>query len=132
MKSHTQSVTINLAPHRLYDFLAKPENLPKWAIFCHGIRFEKEKWIANTDHGEVDIAFVTDSQVRVIDFVISTGPGVALTSYSRVLANDTGAEYLFTHFQPSNMSDDVYQKQVIEPLEEELLGLKKLMETGAV
>ena len=39
MRSVTQSVTVHAGPDALFDFLAEPRNLPKWAIgFCRDIR----------------------------------------------------------------------------------------------
>ena len=85
--------------------------------------------MAETDQGEVQVVFVTDRVLGVIDFYISLTPGIELPSYSRVLPNDTGTEYLFTHFQPSDMSNHTYEKYVVDALEEELQGLKKIIES---
>jgi hypothetical protein len=38
-------------------------------------------------------------------------PGVEAVAYSRLLPNNTGAEYIFTQFQSPDMPDDVFADQ---------------------
>ncbi|MCK5525350.1 MAG: hypothetical protein KAI83_19655 [Thiomargarita sp.] len=128
MTLYTQSITINIAPDKLYDFLSRPENLPKWAIFCHDISLQGNDWIATTDFGDAKIRFNTDANLGVIDFYISKTPGIEMPSYSRILPNENGSEYLFMHFRPSDIPADVYEKKVVGQIEQELSDIKQLME----
>ena len=39
LRSDTQAVSIDGHAEQVFDFLADPTNLPKWAVgFCHSIR----------------------------------------------------------------------------------------------
>jgi hypothetical protein len=38
-------------------------------------------------------------------------PGLEAVAYSRVITNDTGAEYVFTQFQLPGMSEEVFAAQ---------------------
>lgn len=127
MKSNTQSVTLNCNPKRAFEFLANPENLPKWATsFCRDIRLEGDIWIAETPQGQLEIRYVTDAELGVIDYYISPAPGIEMIAPSRIVQNTDGAEYIFTQFQPTGMPDEVFQAQ-IEALKEELEILRRII-----
>jgi hypothetical protein len=130
-RSDTQAIEIEAGPADLFDFLADPENLPRWAVgFCRGIRRDGGQWLVMTAEGEVGIRYVTDRQLGVIDFYISPAPGVELAAYSRVLPNGDGAEYVFTQFQSPGMPDGVFAGQVAA-LTEELRILQGLIRARA-
>lgn len=132
MRADTQSVTIEIDARSLFGFLADPENLPRWAVgFCRAIRREADRWIAQTQQGEVEIRYVTDAADGVIDFHISVEPGVELVARSRVVPNGEHAEYIFTQFQARGMPDHVFEGQ-IAALKEELLVLGSLIRARAV
>lgn len=102
MRSDTQSVTIATTPEEVIDFVADPENLPKWATgFAQSIRRENDHWMVTTPQGDVTVQIETDPDRGIVDYVMSPAPGVTLTltAYSRVLPNEDGAEYVFTQFQ---------------------------------
>jgi hypothetical protein len=128
MKSYTQSITVNASPQKLFHFLANPANLPKWAIFCHGISLQGTDWMVQTDFGAAKIRFDIHEKLGIIDFYISLTPNLEMPSYSRILPNETGSEYLFTHLQPSDIPDDVYVRDVVGMIDKELAAIKQLME----
>lgn len=133
-RSDTQAVTVHASAEQLFDFLANPENLPKWAVgFCHAIRRDDADdgcWVIRTAQGEVGIRYVTDRRLGVIDFHISPAPGVEAAAFSRVLPNGTGSEYVFTQVQSPGMPDEVFDGQVAA-LGEELRILQALVRARA-
>ncbi len=131
MRSNTVNVRINVSPGHLFEFLADPNNLPKWAVgFCRAIRRDGDRWSVQTSHGEVIVRYVTQAGLGVIDFYISPAPRIEMAAFSRVVPNGDGAEYVFTQFQVPGMPDDVFEAQVIA-LREELVVLKALMHAQA-
>ena len=57
MRSDTQTVTIEADARLVYQFLADPETLPRWAVgFCRSIRRDGEHWVAQTAQGDVESA----------------------------------------------------------------------------
>jgi hypothetical protein len=54
---------------------------------------------------------LADAERGTIDFVMTVAPGVEAIAYSRVLPNESGAEYVFTQFQVAGMPDEVFASQ---------------------
>lgn len=130
MKAHTETVTIETSPKKVFNFLERPENMPKWAVkFCQGIRRDGQKWMIQTPYGEMSVRYMTDAETGVIDFYTSPAPGVEGYVASRVISNGQGAEYVFTFFQSPDLSDEIFAGQV-EALKHEFGVLKNLMEKG--
>lgn len=128
MNAHTQTITINTAPKAVFDVVANPENLPKWAVvFCRGLRREGSRWIVTTPEGDMPIRYESDAKTGVIDMHVTVSPGVESPAFSRVLANGEGAEYLFTFFQPPGLADEDFRSQT-EALKKELGVLRRFLE----
>lgn len=128
MRANTQTVTIGASPPRVYEFVADPKNLPRWAIgFAKAVRRDGRQWIVTTQGGDMPIVFVTDADHGVVDFVFEPAPGVTMAARSRVIANGDGAEYVFTQFQDDGMPDAVFDAQV-RALGHELDALKAHLE----
>jgi hypothetical protein len=131
MRSDTQSVTLPADHEEVFDFLANPENLPQWAVgFCRSIRRDQDRWLVDTGHGEVPMRYITDATLGVIDFHFSPAPELDAIARSRVMPNDTGAEYLFTQFQAPGTSDEVFEAQRTT-LTDELEVLRRLFRARA-
>lgn len=112
MRSDTQATTIPASYAEAFEFLANPENLPRWAVgFARGIRREGDNWIVQTAQGEIPVRYVADMERGTIDFHMSVAPDIEMVAYSRVVPNATGAEYVFTQFQGPGMSDEVFAGQ---------------------
>lgn len=133
-RTDTQTVTLAAPPHDVFDFVANPENLPRWAIgFCHSIRRDErsgDRWVVTTGNGDITVRYVTDRALGVVDFHLSPAPGVETVAYSRVVSNADGAEYIFTQLQAPGMADDVFEAQV-DALREELVVLQALVRARA-
>lgn len=131
LPSNTQSAAVDAGPSELFDFLADPRNLPRWAVgFCRAIRSDGDRWVATTPQGEVSIRYVTNRDSGTIDFHISPAPAVEFTAFSRVLPNGDGAEYVFTQYQLPGMSADLFAGQ-IAALAEELHVVQSIMRARA-
>lgn len=133
-RSDTRAVTIESAANEVFEFIANPENLPRWAVgFCRSIRRAEapDRWIVTTAQGDLPVRYVTDAALGVIDFYLSPAPGVEAAAFSRVVPNGEGAEYVFTQFQAPGMPDEVFEGQV-RALVEELHVLRGLIRARAV
>jgi len=126
MNSHTRTVTIQAEWKKVYDFLANPANLPKWAIcFCQSIKHDANDWIVTTPMGQMKIRYDTDAERGLIDLYDASDSNPAFT---RVVPNGPeGTEYIFTFFQGPEIPDEVFAEQ-IKGLKTELSVLKDLME----
>jgi hypothetical protein len=134
-RSDTRAITIDAAANEVFAFVIDPENLPRWAVgFCRAIRRDGEaadRWIVTTAQGDLPIRYVINPAFGVIDFYLSSAPGVEAGVFSRVVPNGEGAEYVFTQFQALGMPDEVFQGQV-HALVEELHVLRSLIRARAV
>ncbi len=131
MRSDTQHMTINIDHRTLFEFLADPNNLPRWAVgFCRAIRRDGDYWFVQTSQGEVAVRYVTHADLGVVDFYLSPAPGIEVAAFSRVVPNGDGAEYVFTQFQTPGMPDEAFEAQV-SALKEELVVLRALMHAQA-
>ncbi len=130
MKSDTQTLVVDASPKRLFEFLAEPENLPKWAVkFCHTIRpKDNEWWCVQGCMGEIPLRYVVDRDSGVIDYHVFTPAGESVIP-TRVVPAGAGSAYIFTQFQAPDMPEEAFRGQV-ESLKEELKILKRLMESG--
>jgi hypothetical protein len=127
-RSDTRGVTIEAAPHSVFEFVANPQNLPFWAVgFCRSIRRETgDLWVVVTASGEVPIRYELNETAGTVDFRFSPLPGREARAYSRVVPNGDGAEYIFTQFQFAGMPNDTFEAQV-RALADELQVLRGLI-----
>ena len=128
LKSKTVSVSINCNPKKVYEFVSKPENLPKWAkMFCRSIKKSNGKWIAETPQGPVKVRFTGKNNFGVLDHYVNPGPGVEVFVPMRVVPNASGSEVLFTVYQPGDMSDEKNAEE-IGWVKQDLNNVKSIME----
>lgn len=128
MRADTQTISIDADPRKVFAILADPRSLPRWAVgFAKAVRRDDGRWIVTTGGGEMPLRIEADERTRVVDFVMSPAPGVEALAGSRVLPRGSGAEVLFTQFQPPGMPDDVFAMNV-RAVAHELTMLKALVE----
>ena len=128
MRADTKSIFIQAAPGKVQEFLASPQNLPRWAVgFAKAVRSDRGTWLVTTGGGEMGIRIETDLHSGVVDYFMSPAPGGEMAARSRVVPNGAGAEYCFTQFQVPDMPDDVFEKN-IRAVEHELTVLRALLE----
>ena len=112
MRADTQTISLAAGVEEVFAFLADPENLPHWAVgFARGIRRDVDGWVVQTSQGEVALRVVADAETGTIDFHLRPALDVEAVAYTRVVPNDSGAEYVFTQFQTPGMPDEVFAAQ---------------------
>ena len=130
MRSNTQTVTIHRNAHDVFEFIAQPENLPKWAIyFCQSIeKADADWWTVTSPEGRTfKLRFIIDRSAGVIDMHISPRAGIEVVVPTRVVPNADGAEYIFTQFQLPGQPDEQFQAQVAG-IPDEFAMLKQMLE----
>ena len=128
MRTDTKTISIQAAPRKVIEFLADPQNLPRWAVgFAKSVRHEGGRWFVATGSAEIAIRIEADDKTGVVDFYMSQSPGVEGAANSRVLPNGNASEYVFTQFQAPDMPDEVFAKSV-RALAHELTVLKAVLE----
>lgn len=128
MKADTKTISIHAKSDQVMDFMADPRNLPRWAVgFAKSVRKERDRWVVTTGGGEMGIRIVAEREHGVLDFYMSSAPGVEGLAASRVIPAGDGVEYVFTQFQGPGMPDEVFAKSV-QALTHELTVLKALLE----
>jgi hypothetical protein len=126
--SRTLSISIDRPPDKVYDFIANPENLPKWAAgLCKSVRKANADWIAETPQGPMKIRFAEKNDFRVLDHYVNPAPGVEVYVPMRVLPNGFGSEVIFTIMRPPDMTDEKFAED-IGLVERDLRILKSVLE----
>lgn len=124
----TLSVSIECPPDKVYDFVANPENLPKWA---NGLGSSVTKtdggWLVETPRGPVTVRFAERNGFGVLDHYVTVAPGVEVYVPLRVIANGSGSEVLFTLFRLPDMTDEKFAEDR-KLVEQDLGTLKNLLE----
>lgn len=128
MNTNTQSITIDVPPHVVLDYMQQIEKLPTWAIhFVPQVRQDGERWLIVRGTRETELRLATSAEFGVVDFVSYPHLDKTSVGHSRTVPNGTGSEYMFTIFQPLTLSDEDFQQR-IEGMAEELVLLKRLVE----
>jgi hypothetical protein len=126
--SRTLSVSIGRHPGKVYEFVANPGNLPKWAKgLGNSIRNQGAEWIVDTPQGPMKVRFAEKNNFGVLDHYVTTASGIEVYVPMRVLSNGTGSEVIFTLFRLPGMSDEKYAEDM-KLVERDLRTLKDLLE----
>ncbi len=104
------SVSIERSPAEVYEFVANPENLPKWAAGLSGsIELVDGEWLAESPMGRVVVRFVERNPFGVLDHDVVLPNGETVTNPVRVIANGSGSQITFTLFQRDGMSEAAFE-----------------------
>ncbi len=104
------SVSIERSPSDVYEFVANPENLPKWAAGLSGsIEQVDGEWLAESPMGRVAVRFVERNPFGVLDHDVVLPNGETVTNPVRVIANGSGSQITFTLFQRDGMSEAAFE-----------------------
>jgi len=126
--SQTLSVSIDCRPDKVYEFVANPENLPKWAKgLGKTVRKAGSDWIVDTPQGAVKVSFAEKNDLGVLDHYVTTAGGDVVYVPLRVVANGSGSELLFTLFRSPDMSDEKYAED-LGLVAQDLRTLKEILE----
>jgi hypothetical protein len=122
------SVSISRPPSEVYDFAAKPENIPRWAEgLGTTIRRTGDKWIAEGQLGQVEVRFVERNSLGVLDHEVIFDSGVIVHNPIRVVPNGQGSEMVFTLLRQPGVSKGEFAEDA-QAVERDLRTLKALLE----
>ncbi len=128
MRAATRSISIEAHPAWVFEYVSNPANLPQWSrSFCLSVSQQDEAWIIETPHGPVQVYIQAFSDSGVVDQYLFPSPEVQVHIPMRVLPNGSGTEFIFTLFQPDDISDEDYRQEVYW-VEQELMILKQVLE----
>ena len=124
----TFSLSIKADPKKIYSFVSKPENLPKWATaFCKSITKSGDDWVMQTDLGPAKVKFVEQNDFGILDHYVYPAPNIEVYVPMRVLSNFSGSEILFTLYRLPFMDEEKF-KTDLDLVERDLNTLKEVME----
>jgi uncharacterized protein YndB with AHSA1/START domain len=125
------SVSITRDFDTVYDFMVKPENLPRWAAGL-GKSFRPQadgSWIAEGGPvGSAIVRFVERNHLGVLDHDVTVPTGETVHNPIRVLPNGTGSEVVFTLFRRAGVSQAQFAHDA-RSVEKDLKTLKRLLES---
>jgi hypothetical protein len=129
---HTENISVSIARplHQVYEFLAEPENFPKWASGL-GHSFQPAgggEWLAETPIGPMRIRFSQRNSHGILDHYVIPEAGEAMYNPMRVFANGDGSEVVFTLFRRPGMSSDEFARDA-DWVRRDLLSLKNRLES---
>lgn len=130
-RSRHVSEVIHRPTAQVYEFLADPENLPRWAaglaqseVARHG-----DMLIADSPMGRVTVRFAERNRYGVLDHDVTLPSGTTVNNPMRVLTHPNGAEVLFTVRQ-IELSDEEFERDV-QLVAADLSRLKAILEQHA-
>jgi hypothetical protein len=109
MQARTLSVAINRPAAEAYEFLAEPENFPRWASGLAGsLRRDGEDWVAETPQGPAAVRFSERNGRGVLDHSVRLPDGGVVYVPLRVVAKGEGCELVLTLFRQPDISDEKF------------------------
>ncbi len=126
MRSRHVSTVIGVSADLVYDFVADPGNLPKWAagLASSEVVRRGDDLLAESPMGTVTIRFVPRNTLGVVDHDVILPNGDTVHNPLRVLPHPEGAEVVFTLRQLA-MSDAEFDQDT-RMVEEDLERLRAL------
>ncbi|MFY0600697.1 MAG: SRPBCC family protein [Cyclobacteriaceae bacterium] len=127
-----QSVSINVNPDKVFEFLAEPTNVPKWAVGFSEV--DGKTAIMETPSGKMKVGMemICNKDLGTIDTLMTMPDGSTGKVFSRVTENDGGASSVFTFvlMAPPVPLEEIEGTlaQQKKQLAEELLILKSILE----
>jgi hypothetical protein len=129
LEARTISIAMRRDWREVYDFAHRPENFPPWASgVAKSLRRDGDDWIAEAPEGRVRIRFTERNAFGVLDHHVILATGAEIYIPLRVVANETGAEVMFTLFRLPEMTDAVFARDA-EWVAKDLAALKVLLES---
>jgi hypothetical protein len=113
MESRTVTTLLDAPRERVYDYLSKVENLPRWATeFARELRYVDGKPKVVNGLGEFYFSIEGDPATGVIDMYAGpTEDSLALFPTRVVSLPGGGSAYSFTMFQAPEMPDELFESQ---------------------
>ncbi len=120
-------MTISRPASEVYEYLAEPANFPRWSEFLTSMGPEGDEWLAATLLGKVRIRFVARNVFGIVDHHVTMPNGATVYVPLRVVANENGAEVLFTVFRRRDMTDQEFEDDMAMVLKD-LTNLRHALE----
>ncbi len=132
-KSRTISIPISRPYVEVYEFLAEPRNFPSWAsnLGADFVHVGGAEWATTTRTGRVILRFAPHNDYGVLDHAVYAEGTAPVVTPMRVIANDAGAEVLFTLMQRPGMTDAAFDSEA-EWVRSDFEALRSLLEAGAI
>lgn len=111
MQSRHVSNVINADAGEVYEFIAEPTNLPKWAagLAKSEVTQDGDDLLVESPMGQVRVRFVPHNDLLVADHDVTLPTGTTVTNPLRVLAHPLGCEVIFTVRQ-IELSDEEFAR----------------------
>lgn len=130
MNCKTHALVLNAPREKVFTFLSKEENLPKWAVeFCQGIERRDGQWWVTTPQGPLLFRIDSDARTGVLD--MSVGPTLQQMELApaRVVSLPGGRSlFLFTAIQYPGTSDEAFEAACTALVDSEFPELKRQLE----
>ncbi|CAI0912534.1 SRPBCC family protein [Serratia entomophila] len=111
LAANTLHVSIERPYEEVCAFLSRPENFPLWAKgLSDSLHREGDGWVADTPQGRIRIRFSAPNAFGVQDHWVTLPNGGVVYVPLRVLANQRGAEVIFTLFRQPEMDDALFAR----------------------
>lgn len=125
------SVDIDRLAPDVYDFVADPYNLPKWAAGLAGaeIEYDGEHWFTDSPMGRVQFWFVGENEFGVLDHHVTLPSGETVHNPLRVMQDGEGCEVVFTLRRRVGMTDEDFERDAAA-VAQDLATLKSLLEAS--
>lgn len=128
MPAQIVHVSIDRGWKHVYDFAARPENMPLWASgLAAGLEKDGEDWLAAGPLGTVRVSFVPQNEFGVIDHTVTIESGLRVYNALRVVPNGDGCEVMFTLLRLPGLTDAQIAADA-DHVRRDLATLKALME----
>lgn len=124
------NVSIERDWREVYDFMAEPENMPRWATgLSSSMRREGEDYVADGGPiGLIRVRFAPRNPFGVVDHRVTLESGVSVDNALRVVPNGSGAEVMFTLLKIDGLDDEAYERDAALVLND-LNGLRAILES---
>lgn len=111
MRSRHVSCVIHADPGRVYDVVADPDQLPRWAagLALAEVTRDGDELVVASPMGEVRVRFMPRNELGVADHDVTLPSGTTVTNPLRVVAHPDGSEVVFTVRQ-LDLSDDDFER----------------------
>jgi hypothetical protein len=118
-RSDTQSISIHAPREAVLDLVSDPTAFPRWASgFARAVRVDGPDWLVETETGEVRLRVRVSREHGTVDYLVASALPREIGSFSRVVPNGCGCDFVFTRFLPDAMDDaDVAEERAIVAVE---------------
>ena len=122
------STTIERPASEVYDFIADPQHLSRWAagLANEPVELVDGQWVVDSPLGQVVVAFAAPNDLGVVDHDVTLPSGETVTNPMRVMPNGDGCDVVFT-VRRRGMSDDELAADV-DAVTRDLATLRALLE----